>query len=117
MGYQTPTINEKNTVTEILLDMIRSVIWGSAKATSSTPTEVDYNAASQMALAVNTNRKSAVIVNTSAGDLYVKYGATAANDSYTYLVPADATLIIDDYTGRIDVLFTAAGVIQVSENV
>lgn len=78
-------------------------------ATATIPTQVAASVTSVALLALNTARLRATIVNDStSATLYVKEGATAATSSYTYKLAAGATLIVDDYTGRLDGIWSAA---------
>lgn len=69
-----------------------------------------------MVLASNVNRKKAVLFIPKAS-VYIKFGATASNTSFTYKTPgADTTLEVTIYTGQIDV-FGPATTINVTEMV
>jgi hypothetical protein len=61
-------------------------------------------------LAANITRKGVVIYNDSTAVLYVKFGTTASNTSYTYYVAAGAHLELPtiNYQGRIDGIWAAA---------
>ncbi len=73
-------------------------------------TSVAGSATSVNLLAANTARRGAVVVNDSTAVLYVKLGETASATSYTYRLPAYATLELPDpvYTGRIDGIWASA---------
>jgi hypothetical protein len=77
------------------------------------------SAVSIQLLAANPNRIGAVIVNTSANKLCIKYGATAdPAASFTYIIAPNGEWIMPHrYTGRIDGIWAAAdaGVAQVTE--
>jgi hypothetical protein len=80
--------------------------------TTPTLTNVAQNAANVTLLATNAARIGAVIVNDSAANLFVKFGATASATSYTYLLPPLATLVLPDgplYRGQIDGIWSGAG--------
>lgn len=59
-------------------------------------------------LAANSSRKEAVIVNDGVKNLFVKYGTTASQTSFTFELGAGETLIIDNYIGKIDGIWDIA---------
>ena len=76
--------------------------------TTSTVTSVAGSASSVTLLASNTSRISATINNDAATILYIKFGSTASTTSYTYKLLADDLAIIDDFTGLISGIWSAA---------
>lgn len=87
------------------------------KAVTGTTSRIAGVAASTTLLAANANRISAVIVNESTSTLYLKYGATASPTDYTFPIAPNGFVIIDDYTGRLDGIWSAAaGNAQITEN-
>jgi hypothetical protein len=64
---------------------VNTVPVGNATATL---TNVSASASSVTILALNTNRRGAVVYNDSTATLYLKYGSTASDTSFTYLIPA-----------------------------
>jgi hypothetical protein len=75
---------------------------------SETVTQVSSSATSVTLCAANSNRTEVLIYNDSTQVLYIKYGATAATNSYTVQLPSGATLIDDNYGGRIDGIWASA---------
>lgn len=59
-------------------------------------------------LAANADRKEAVIVNDGLQNLFIKYGAVATQSSYTFKLGSGETLIVDNYTGKIDGIWNIA---------
>lgn len=92
---------------------------GKFTAATSTLTNVAASASSVTVLALNTSRKSAILYNDSTVTCYVKFGSTASATSFTYLLTAGSTLIIDDspvYTGIITGIWASAtGNMRVTE--
>lgn len=86
-------------------------------ATASTPAQVAASVTSVQLLASNAAAIRRSIVNDSASaTLYVKEGVTAATTSYSYKLAPGDTAIIDDYTGRLDGIWSAAvGVAAIAE--
>lgn len=84
---------------------------GLFSASSATLSSVASGVSSAQLLASNSSRKGAVIVNTDAYDLYIKYGTTASTSSFTYIVPAGGTWEMTQrvYTGRIDGIWAGDG--------
>jgi hypothetical protein len=83
------------------------------EVTSSTATlsNVASSASSVTLLASNTNRKNATIFNDSTAVLYVKFGTTASNSSYTVQMPAGSYYELPVgkiYTGEIDGIWASA---------
>lgn len=72
------------------------------RGTSTATTQVGDSASSLTLLSSNTSRIRAVITNDSTAVLYVKEGTTASATSYTYRLAQYDSVVIDDYTGRID---------------
>lgn len=70
--------------------------------TTSTETAVGASGSSTTLKAANTSRKKLVIVNDGLAVLYVKEGATASTVSYTYKLQPNDSVIIDDYNGIVD---------------
>jgi len=68
-------------------------------------------AASAQLLAANAARKGLILVNTDANDCYVKYGTTSSATSFTAKIPNNGYWEMPKpiYTGRIDVIWSAAG--------
>lgn len=80
-------------------------------------TTIDDASGGGLALARNAARKEAVIVNDTGAPIYVLYGSSGASASnFTFLVPDQATLIIDTYTGDVAIFQASpAAAIQVTE--
>lgn len=75
---------------------------------TSTVTQVASSATSITLLAANSNRAEVIIYNDSTQILYVKFGITAANTSYTVQLASGDSLIEDNYSGRIDGIWVSA---------
>ena len=79
------------------------------KSGTATLTSVPSSATSVTLLAANSGRKGATIYNDSTQNLYVKFGTTASNTSFTLImVPASYYEVPFQYTGRIDGIWAAA---------
>ncbi len=79
---------------------------------------VTSSASSGSLLAANTARRGVIIHNDSTATLYLKYGATASNSSYTVKIPADAywEMPLPTYTGVLDGIWSAAnGAARITE--
>ena len=87
-------------------NLIGSVI--EKRGTTTATSTVAASASSVQLLASNASRIKAVFFNDSASSAYVKEGTTASATDFTYKVLAFDTLIIDDYTGRIDAIWVSA---------
>lgn len=89
------------------------------QATGGTATLSNVNDAATSAtlLSAAATRLKFVIYNDSTVDLYVKYGTTASATSFTYLVPAGATLEEWHYNGRVDGIWAsdASGAARITE--
>lgn len=73
-----------------------------------------------LVLSANTARRKVVIVNDGAATVYVKEGAVATVNDYTYRIPAYGTQIIDGavYTGIIDAIGdSSVGTLRVTEGI
>ena len=61
----------------------------------------------------NSVRRGAILVNTDANDLYIRFGTTASTSSggWTYKIPSGATWEMPQpiFGGRIDGIWSAAG--------
>lgn len=77
---------------------------------------VEDSATSVTLLALNAQRREAVIYNESSAALYVKFGATASATDYTVLLASGDTLQTR-YRGQIDGIWAsdAGGAAQVTE--
>lgn len=88
-------------------------------AASSTVTSVAASVTNVTLLVANSNRKGAVFYNDSTSACYLKLGTTASNISFTQLMQANSTFIIDSqpiYTGRVDAIWVSAnGAMRVTE--
>jgi hypothetical protein len=77
--------------------------------TSSTGTVTSINAAVTNAtvLSANTSRKGATVYNNTAGNMYLKLGATASTSSFTIKIAAAGYYELPQpiYTGRVDALW------------
>ena len=99
-------------------DLLLYKILNQKTSTSAAVTRIAGAITSVTLLAANTARKQAIIINDSTSVLYVKYGATASNTDFTFIVLAGGSLIIDDYTGRLDGIWsTATGSAQLTETI
>ena len=92
------------------------------KGATSTETSVAANVASVTLKAANTSRIKLVIYNDdtagTGASIYVKEGGTATSSSYTYKLAPTDTVIIDDYSGVVDAIWTAAtGNARITETV
>lgn len=67
---------------------------------------VDDSASSVTLLSANDNRAEAVIQNDSPSTIYIKFGTTATTTDYTTKLATDGVLITE-YTGRIDAIWSA----------
>lgn len=96
-----------------------SSLLGKFTSSTSTLSNVSASASSVTVLASNASRKSAVLYNDSTVTCYIKFGSTASATSFTYLLPAGSTLIIDAspvYTGIITGIWASAtGTMRVTE--
>lgn len=86
---------------------------------TSTTSNVASSATVVTLKAANTSRVKLVIVHDdTASTLYVKEGATASATDFTYKLTPGDTLIIDDYTGIVTGIWSAAtGTARVTETV
>jgi hypothetical protein len=77
---------------------------------TSTPTNVVASVVSVTLAAANAARRGLIVVNDSSATLYIKFGITASDASYTYRLNAGATLECSQpiYTGRVDAIWSAA---------
>lgn len=74
-----------------------------ARSSTATLSNVAADTSSQTLLAANANRLGAIIVNDSPAKLYVKFGTTASDTSFTAkMFSGDTYEIPFGYTGRID---------------
>lgn len=83
-----------------------------------TLTNVSGSAVNVTLLASNASRKMAMIYNDSASNLFVKFGTTASNTSYTVRLVSQAYYELPQptYTGRIDGIWNAAvGAARITE--
>src|SRR5688500_20166242 len=80
-------------------------------AVTATLSAVASSATSAAALAVNLDRRGLLAQNTDANDCYLKYGATAATNSFTVIIPTNGYLEMPQpiYQGRIDVIWSVDG--------
>lgn len=87
--------------------------WNDLKANQALITFKSSSATNINLLPANPTRKGAVLVNTDANDLWIRYGetATASSGGWTYKIPQNVTWEMPQplYTGRIDGIWTAAG--------
>ena|SRR3990167_3826492 len=100
--YLTEPIDIIATVADVITVFLND---GATSATSSVASSVTVVTLK----ALNANRvKLVVFHDDTASTLYVKEGATATTTDFTYkLLPGD-TLIIDDYTGIVTGIWSAA---------
>ncbi len=96
------------------------IIEESTSSATATISRVAASASNVTLLASNANRKRVVIHNESeTATLKIKFGATASDTSYTYLLTPGATYESPDgvcYTGIIDGIWSAAsGAAQITE--
>ena len=83
---------------------------------TSTLANVSGSASSVQLAAANSSRIKLAIHNDSAAVLYVKEGTTASTTDYTYKLFQDDIVIIDDYTGQVDGIWSSAtGAARVTE--
>lgn len=89
------------------------------RSATSTITRVTSSATSVNLLVSNTSRLSAVLYNDSTQIVYVKFGTTASNTSFTVAMDPKATLILEEnpiYIGPIDAIWVSAnGAMQITE--
>lgn len=81
------------------------------KVATSSLTNVAASATSVQLIASNTSRRALVLYNDSTVTCYVKFGTTASSSSFTFLMQAASTLILNEdpiYTGRIDGIWASA---------
>jgi hypothetical protein len=83
---------------------------GNARAATASLTSVASSATTVQLLAANTARRGVIIYNESTAVLFVKFGTTASNTSYTLQLAANTSWTMADpiYTGRIDGIWAAA---------
>ncbi len=81
--------------------------FGGAGGATSAVTQVGDATTSTTLKALNANRIRLTITNDSSSVLYIKEGATASATSYTYRLAQYDAVIIDDYTGVVDGLWSA----------
>lgn len=88
-------------------------------ATTATVTSVSGSISSVTLLSANSARKMAAFYNESNANLYIKFGTTASNTSYTILLPKDGYYELPHsgaYTGRIDGIWSSAtGAVRITE--
>lgn len=77
-------------------------------AATATLSNVAASATSVTVLASNAARLGATILNDSASVVFLKYGTTASATSFAVRLGPWETLEIDQYTGRIDGIWTTA---------
>ncbi len=88
-----------------------NVIVQQAAATTAVLTTISSVATTTTILAAATTRVAAAIYNSDANALMIKYGATAALTSFSYLIKSGETWDMPyRYTGIIDGLWAADGV-------
>lgn len=98
---------------------IRDTGASSSSGTFSTTTNsnVSASATSVTLLASNSARKEVTIQNDSTAILYIKEGTTASATDYKYKLYQDDVYISNNYTGRIDGIWSAAsGAARVAES-
>jgi hypothetical protein len=85
-------------------------------ASNSSVSSVSGSVSSQTFLSSNAARKSFIVYNDSTSTLYLKYGATASNTSYTEKLYSNASYSESGYTGRVDGIWDAAtGAVRITE--
>ena len=103
MGKRDPITNTDHLIAEgnsYLKGLSLGTITVSAnKGASSSPISVPSTLTSVELLAADPTRVEAIIHNDSTEKLYVKFGAGATTSSYTIMLDADESLIIDRYVG------------------
>ena len=72
-----------------------------SKVSSATNTAITVGATSTTVLALNADRKEAILVNDSDEDIYLKYGSGATMNSGIRLNAQGGSLVEDQYTGII----------------
>lgn len=89
-----------------------------ARAGTAGVNPVSASVTSVQLLAANTSRLGARFFNDSSAVLYLKYGTTAATNSYTVQVGAGESFFVDTpvYSGRIDGIWSSAtGTVYITE--
>lgn len=88
-----------------------------ARASTAVVTSVNDQATSTTLLAANAARLGCRIVNDSTSVLYAKFGVTATTTDYSHKLLAGETLFENEYTGRIDGIWSAdaSGAARITE--
>lgn len=104
-------------VVPVWLERTGAVVVTPRFGATSTLSNVSASASSVTLLASNTARRSVTIVNDSSALLMVKEGATASATSYSWLLQAYDTLVLDgSYSGVIDGIWASAtGAARITE--
>lgn len=120
LGSTAPTVGQKTSANSIpvVLPSDQVVSVNVARATTSTPSTVTLNGASQTALAANVNRKGATVWNHSTAIVYVAEWSPVTSTSFTMILQPGTAYDTDVHTGIITVLGTnGAGTVLCSERV
>jgi hypothetical protein len=109
-GNTPVSLNEINGVATVVSTDGRFGVASSLQLTTSAVTSVASSATVVTLLALNTSRRTAIIVNDSTSILYIKFGSGASLTSYTYRIPSYGTIEIDDpvYTGIVTGIWSSA---------
>lgn len=119
LGSGAPTVGQKTAANSlpVVLASDQAAIRVSNPSGSAVVTTVGSSIASVTLLSANANRKGATIVNNSTQVLFVKFGVTASNASFTVRMVASGYYEVPfSYTGRIDGIWAGVnGNAQVTE--
>lgn len=90
-------------------DGVRVGVSVSSALTASSPTAASVGVATGQAVAANASRKGLVLVNTSANNISLGFGAAAVLNSGITLMPNGGTFVMDQYTHSTAVVNAIAG--------
>jgi hypothetical protein len=88
------------------------------KSSNAVCTNIAGNVSSVILLNTNPKRCGVIAHNDSTGTLYIKYGETASDTSYTYKIVSGSTWEMSPayFTGRIDGIWSIAdGYVRITE--
>lgn len=105
---------------EIRVDQYGQLVTTPGVSGTDTITRVTASATSVSLLAANTSRKGAIFYNESTAILYLKYGTTASNTSYTVQIAAGGYFELPSPVrqGAIDGIWSAAnGAVMITESI
>jgi len=116
-GTSTVVFTSTNT-SAFLMGQETTTLTTAAAVTNAALTNVGASVTSVSLLVANSSRKAAYFFNDSPQALYLKFGTTASNTSYTLQIPAFTLyeMPLPVYTGAIDgIWISAVGTVRITE--